>query len=118
MHDWWISLVAATFGNIAYVNQSTILYRQHGENDTGAKKYGLNYIIKRIFLRPRLDKYFIQIKVFGQQYNDKLNPAQQNMFNTLGKWNSSNFFTKRFLIVKYRLWKKGLIRKVGLLVLA
>jgi len=39
MHDWWLALLAASEGKIAYLGESTILYRQHGENSVGAKKY-------------------------------------------------------------------------------
>lgn len=37
MHDWWFALVASAFGTIGYVPQATILYRQHGDNEVGAK---------------------------------------------------------------------------------
>lgn len=35
MHDWWIGLVAALFGENVYVAQPTIKYRQHGDNVAG-----------------------------------------------------------------------------------
>ena len=38
MHDWWVSLVAAFFGEIIFTNEITILYRQHGNNVVGALK--------------------------------------------------------------------------------
>ena len=37
MHDWWLALCAATFGQIAYVNKPLLKYRQHGSNEVGAK---------------------------------------------------------------------------------
>ena len=37
MHDWWIALIAAAFGKIVFLNESTILYRQHSNNEVGAK---------------------------------------------------------------------------------
>jgi glycosyltransferase involved in cell wall biosynthesis len=30
MHDWWAYLVASAFGQVAYDNQATLRYRQHG----------------------------------------------------------------------------------------
>lgn len=36
MHDWWCALCAATFGYIGFVDEATILYRQHGGNSIGA----------------------------------------------------------------------------------
>lgn len=34
-HDYWIALVAATFGSIKHVKKRTILYRQHSNNVSG-----------------------------------------------------------------------------------
>lgn len=36
LHDWWLALVAARRGAIAYVPQATVSYRQHGSNLVGA----------------------------------------------------------------------------------
>lgn len=39
MHDYWLALVAALGGTLAFVDKPTILYRQHGDNSVGARKY-------------------------------------------------------------------------------
>ncbi len=41
MHDWWFLLVASTFGQVAHIEQPTMLYRQHENNQVGApsKRY-------------------------------------------------------------------------------
>ncbi len=36
IHDWWITLLAATMGTIGYVDRPLIRYRQHGSNTLGA----------------------------------------------------------------------------------
>ncbi|WP_124038257.1 hypothetical protein [Klebsiella pneumoniae] len=36
MHDWWIALIAAYYGNIFYANKPLIKYRRHGGNVVGA----------------------------------------------------------------------------------
>lgn len=38
MHDWWIMLVAACWGKIAYLNKPLMMYRQHGDNTLGAER--------------------------------------------------------------------------------
>ena len=40
MHDWWLGVVAARFGRVVYLDESTMLYRQHGGNSVGAKNAG------------------------------------------------------------------------------
>jgi len=41
MHDWWLLLVASTFGQVAHIDRPTMLYRQHENNQVGApsKRY-------------------------------------------------------------------------------
>lgn len=36
MHDWWLALCAAAAGQIDYCPESTVLYRQHADNEIGA----------------------------------------------------------------------------------
>ncbi len=48
MHDWWLALVACATGNIYYIPQQTVWYRQHGKNDIGAKKYSAISLLARI----------------------------------------------------------------------
>jgi molybdopterin-guanine dinucleotide biosynthesis protein A len=39
MHDHWLALVAAAFGEIRYVPRATLLYRQHGRNAIGLQPW-------------------------------------------------------------------------------
>lgn len=41
MHDWWIMLIAATFGDIKFINEPLIKYRRHSENASGELKQSL-----------------------------------------------------------------------------
>jgi glycosyltransferase involved in cell wall biosynthesis len=38
MHDWWIAILACTFGASQPIAQQTVLYRQHDSNVLGASK--------------------------------------------------------------------------------
>lgn len=50
MHDWWAALVATAYGNIYFVSEPTILYRQHGTNSVGAKNTKrLSYLLRKMF---------------------------------------------------------------------
>jgi len=40
MHDWWLALCAAVFGHIGYIDKPLVRYRQHGNNEVGAKHPG------------------------------------------------------------------------------
>ncbi len=38
MHDWWIALVASSFGKNFFLNLASVTYRQHEKNAIGAKE--------------------------------------------------------------------------------
>ncbi len=40
MHDWFIALTAASFGQVVFVNEPLVCYRQHGTNVMGASAGG------------------------------------------------------------------------------
>jgi len=73
MHDWWLLLIASTFGRVAHLNVPTILYRQHANNQVGApsKRY------RTVLLSPfrqlqmagvRLGKSSQQARVFREKF--------------------------------------------------
>ena len=39
MHDWWGMLIASVFGEICYIDEPLVEYRQHEHNVLGAQKY-------------------------------------------------------------------------------
>ena len=54
MHDWWLALVAAAFGHIETIAETTIAYRQHGGNEVGARRIDADFIRKKVHeLRSR-----------------------------------------------------------------
>ena len=116
MHDWWIAMVASAFGKIAYIDEPLMLYRQHGTNDTGAKNYGWGYFIKKFIERPSLDRYLAQAEIFLCMYEDKLDDNSKEMLLVLKDFNSFSKFKKIKVIIRYKLWKNGFIRNIGLLV--
>lgn len=42
-HDWWLAVNVAKHGKILYLNETTILYRQHSKNVLGAQEVNLSY---------------------------------------------------------------------------
>lgn len=36
MHDWWLALCASAMGQVLYLPEATVLYRQHGSNAQGS----------------------------------------------------------------------------------
>ena len=50
MHDSWIALTATAFGHICYLDETTILYRQHNCNVFGASCYSIFSIMKKCMM--------------------------------------------------------------------
>lgn len=49
MHDWWLALIAAEFGELVFLDEETMLYRQHGDNVEGSlQRHSIKQIIYRI----------------------------------------------------------------------
>jgi rhamnosyltransferase len=58
MHDWWLAQCAALFGRIAFVDEATVLYRQHDANAFGAR--GLVGTVLQTLRTPRRGaRYFL-----------------------------------------------------------
>ncbi|MCT3602865.1 glycosyltransferase family 2 protein [Lactobacillus acidophilus] len=47
MHDWWLMLIAASWGKIGYVDVPLMLYRQHGDNTLGAEQKNIKTKLKK-----------------------------------------------------------------------
>ena len=119
MHDWWIALVAAAFGEIAFLDAQTVLYRQHGNNSVGAKNVtNINYIVKKLFnYKSEVLGAFLatqkQASCFANAYRNKLSDCQLRLINgyselyRLNKWNRLRYMYKN------NLFKYGFSRKIA-----
>jgi glycosyltransferase involved in cell wall biosynthesis len=65
-HDQWVAVNAAKYGRIDFIRESTILYRQHSDNHSGANRFGAGYALSRIpnFFRS-LISYHNSATIFG-----------------------------------------------------
>ncbi len=126
MHDWWIGLVASYFGEIGYLETSTIKYRQHDNNAIGAKlkkEIGITeLILSFVYGFLKRDEEYInslqinidQAKSFYEAYRDELDNETKNMLKKFCTIREKNFFEKRKIIFKYKLYKQSLINTIAL----
>ena len=70
MHDWYLALLAAAFGNLVYIDQPGELYRQHANNVLGART-----------LRKRMQNWIRPHILFGKYW--KLIKASQTQARNL-----------------------------------
>ena len=56
MHDLWIALNVVNYGHIDFINESTILYRQHNKNVIGAQKTNRLYYFSKLIQLSKVVK--------------------------------------------------------------
>lgn len=122
MHDMWLALIAAAFGKIGFIDKATILYRQHENNANGAKKVkSLKYIFGKLTrikgIHQSLVAEYRQAEEFLEIYWSKLSAEQCQMLKTYAGFEQKTFFQKLFYLKKYHLWKKGIVRVMGQLLM-
>lgn len=98
MHDAWLGLVATAFGQVALLNEPTLLYRQHAANQLGSVPCSP---LKLLFLKkiPLIWKRrfntrtrFMQGKHFLQRYEKKLSPYQRDTLDAFLKLPKATWF--------------------------
>lgn len=118
MHDWWLALLASAFGQIGYLKTPTLLYRQHGENQVGAKRVGSwKYLAARLqnpsALRQTMEATSRQARGFLERYAGRLSEEQREMLAAFGSLPGQGKLKKWETLARYRTWKGGLLRKAG-----
>ncbi|MCT7584007.1 glycosyltransferase family 2 protein [Aliarcobacter butzleri] len=117
MHDWWIGLVASKFGEIGYLDEVTIKYRQHASNTIGAKGFSYWEIIKKGFdisYKIKIDTNITQAKAFLKQFRNELDDKTIKMLEDFIVLEQKSWSQKRTVLLKYKLLKQGFIRNAGL----
>ena len=121
MHDAWLVLVAAAFGKVGYVPKPTLLYRQHGKNESVTKRWGLAHMLGQ--LRDlRATRVYIaltrkQACVFLERYQTALNDVDRKMMYAFAHLDKQSFIGKRVDILRYGFFYVGLIRNIGWLLI-
>ena len=109
MHDWWLGLTAAAFGKVGFINKPLILYRQHGSNILGSKKFGISSLRNR---NQVLQKKWTQAQEFLRCYKSKLSKNQTSMLADYLAMKDSSFLKHNYLMFKHRFFKHGFLRNI------
>lgn len=116
MHDWWIAILTSSFGKIEFLDQPTILYRQHAANVIGGQDK-VSYIKNRLsslkkqkeVLRLTQD----QAMQFYELYKGTLSDKNRYLIKQFAELNKRNWLMRRYIILKYGYLKTGLVRNMG-----
>lgn len=112
MHDWWMALVATSLGKVFFIDQPTILYRQHGNNAVGSRN-----IIQKVFLGYRLRtiksdliNILNQDSLFLKKYSKKLTVDQKSLVKKVVDLLTYSPFHRINIVNKYDIKKSGALR--------
>lgn len=119
LHDWWAMLVASAFGHIIYIDESLVLYRQHGSNSVGASGYSPFESVKNV--ERMVHNFFIsvqQAESFEATYAKRLNENRlRSLQNYIKAYRSLMPLRRVFRLCLSGCWKEG-GRKLGQVVSA
>lgn len=123
MHDWWLGMIAFTFGKVGYLNECLVKYRQHESNELGAKNpLELRNIRKRNKqrIRENYDCMFAQVEEFLRLYKSELGKSRladtyyaHKYLNAFANMKSKNRISKIRDILKYSFFKSSKILTLG-----
>ncbi len=99
VHDWWMALIISQIGRISYLNETTIKYRQHIDNQLGI--YGMkNYIqdfdeYRQKYINLKLDQFRLYVE--NQMYfkNKELVKLSKDAIKYLENIKNKKYFNFR-----------------------
>jgi hypothetical protein len=105
MHDWWLALVAAAFGQIVFEPGKLVKYRQHGRNTLGATRYIPRKPLSRTTFRelfrnsPNELLFSVagQARAFADRYGKELQLSDRLHLRLAGGLRSNSLLVQRIL---------------------
>ena len=116
MHDHWTALIAAFFGRIIFVDEPTILYRQHTSNSCGVKSLLSPAYIVSALRRSNYRQLSIQAAAFLECYGDMINKKDAQLLRAVISLKTNNKLLRVFTYFRFGLWKSPLLRQIGQIV--
>jgi hypothetical protein len=117
-HDWWLAIIAASFGNISFLPRQTMNYRQHSANVVGGARFG-DYLANRVKnirnQRESLHENLRQAEEFYCIFEDSLSEFNGKILLEYIQMFSSNWCKRRYTMLRYGFLKSGIARNLGLL---
>lgn len=113
MHDWWLALVATRFGRAQTLDRPTVLYRQHGRNDVGARRWRFTTGVKNFFFdragrRAAIaeqdkvcQKLEEQALAFARRFGAHLTPEERAAIAALAELRRRHFVGRRYLMLRH-----------------
>ncbi|VDR25999.1 putative glycosyl transferase [Raoultella terrigena] len=119
MHDWYVALYASAFGRIEFIDHSMILYRQHSNNQVGAKAFTLKKLISSDGYKNQIKnardsvyKTKAQAQLFYDDFGLLLNVSDKNILEKFISTFDGSFLGRLNLFLNKKIRKKGFLRNL------
>lgn len=117
VHDWWITLVASFCGNIRFINETTIKYRQHGNNVLGSNRKK-QFFIKKLILKLSgnggftndISRLLNQLIEFTNIYT--VNKEGNQFLQDVNNIQKSNIFNRIQFLIRYKIVMETNMRSI------
>lgn len=119
MHDWYMAMLAQAIGRVGFIENSLILYRQHGGNVLGAQSAALSAVLRVSFktrlvkARDIIKKSRIQAQLFLQDFSPILKAEDRSLLTDYVESFEKGFFARFKLYSQRGVRKNGLLRNVS-----
>ena len=118
MHDWWIYLIAISFGIVEKNSEKLIYYRLHQNNSVGAENSANILSNFRKFLKfdknqLMLYETYIQANNFFILYNNKMTNNQISLIKLYKDLYNENKIKRIINLLRYRFYKIPLLKAIG-----
>lgn len=121
LHDRWVMLVAAAFGEIVFLPYASVRYRRHNSNVSTVKPVNaLSFKVvlnKILYARHDLDKLSKQAACFCEHYQHLIGQEEKKSAEFLANISKYPFFARKSGIIKNRLFYHGAMKKLAQLIL-
>ena len=118
MHDWWLSLSASALGKIGALHEPTVLYRQHEDNDSGAKRvlsfkyiyYVMSHLKK---MAAMIDDSYKQAGVFLELHKGRLSEDMSELLGAYASIPGLSRWKRLRTVRRYKTYMFGFARKAA-----
>lgn len=117
VHDWWLALICSHFGKVAYLDEATLRYRQHGANMIGGNSFR-DYVKDRLAeareQKKALADTYRQARAFLEVFRDDMTDGQIQLAQKFAGLGDRGWFGRRITAWRYGFLKSGFTRNMGL----